>query len=95
MTKRCGWCGNDPLYVDYHDNEWGVPVRDGVNGFALPTGSQADAFADIVARYESDPAAYNTLRASTRQEFEDHLNWEAWGRRVAQLLQDQSSSQQL
>jgi len=24
---RCGWCGVDPLYVRYHDREWGVPVR--------------------------------------------------------------------
>ena len=23
---RCGWCGEDPLYVDYHDKEWGVPI---------------------------------------------------------------------
>jgi DNA-3-methyladenine glycosylase I len=22
---RCDWCGTDPLYVDYHDTEWGVP----------------------------------------------------------------------
>lgn len=29
MTKqRCAWCGNDPLYVAYHDTEWGVPVYD-------------------------------------------------------------------
>lgn len=28
MTKRCAWCGDDPLYIAYHDNEWGVPVRD-------------------------------------------------------------------
>jgi len=29
MTKtRCAWCGNDPLYVEYHDAEWGVPVYD-------------------------------------------------------------------
>lgn len=29
MTKiRCAWCGNDPLYMEYHDNEWGVPVYD-------------------------------------------------------------------
>lgn len=28
MTKRCGWCGSDPLYIAYHDEEWGVPVRD-------------------------------------------------------------------
>jgi DNA-3-methyladenine glycosylase I len=26
---RCGWCGDDPLYVAYHDTEWGVPERDG------------------------------------------------------------------
>ena len=25
---RCSWCGDDPLYVAYHDDEWGVPVRD-------------------------------------------------------------------
>lgn len=25
---RCPWCGNDPLYVQYHDEEWGVPVKD-------------------------------------------------------------------
>lgn len=25
---RCGWCGNDPLYQEYHDNEWGKPVYD-------------------------------------------------------------------
>ncbi|WP_438974812.1 DNA-3-methyladenine glycosylase I [Roseicyclus sp.] len=26
---RCTWCGTDPLYVAYHDTEWGVPERDG------------------------------------------------------------------
>jgi DNA-3-methyladenine glycosylase I len=25
---RCPWCGTDPLYVAYHDDEWGVPLRD-------------------------------------------------------------------
>lgn len=25
---RCGWCGNDPDYVRYHDQQWGVPVHD-------------------------------------------------------------------
>jgi DNA-3-methyladenine glycosylase I len=25
---RCPWCGNDPLYVAYHDREWGVPCHD-------------------------------------------------------------------
>ena len=26
--KRCDWCGNDPLYTEYHDNEWGKEVTD-------------------------------------------------------------------
>ena len=26
--KRCAWCGDDPLYVAYHDEEWGVPEHD-------------------------------------------------------------------
>lgn len=25
---RCPWCGTDPLYIQYHDCEWGVPLRD-------------------------------------------------------------------
>lgn len=28
MDGRCPWCGTDPLYVAYHDAEWGVPERD-------------------------------------------------------------------
>ncbi|KQB98855.1 DNA-3-methyladenine glycosylase I [Pedobacter sp. Hv1] len=27
-TKRCRWCGTDPLYMKYHDEEWGKPVYD-------------------------------------------------------------------
>lgn len=25
---RCAWCSNDPLYIDYHDHEWGTPLHD-------------------------------------------------------------------
>lgn len=28
MVQRCSWPGSDPLYIDYHDREWGVPVHD-------------------------------------------------------------------
>src|SRR5687767_9322139 len=28
VRVRCDWCGDDPLYVRYHDEEWGVPVHD-------------------------------------------------------------------
>jgi DNA-3-methyladenine glycosylase I len=28
MSERCGWCGLEEIYVDYHDTEWGVPEYD-------------------------------------------------------------------
>jgi DNA-3-methyladenine glycosylase I len=28
MKIRCEWAGSEPLYFDYHDNEWGVPLHD-------------------------------------------------------------------
>jgi DNA-3-methyladenine glycosylase I len=27
MIERCGWVSTDPLYLKYHDEEWGVPIR--------------------------------------------------------------------
>lgn len=33
--QRCPWCGDHQLYVEYHDDEWGVPVRDDVKLFEM------------------------------------------------------------
>ena len=44
MSKiRCGWVSDDPLYVDYHDHEWGIPVHDDRKLFEMLTleGAQA------------------------------------------------------
>ncbi|MGE5465930.1 MAG: DNA-3-methyladenine glycosylase I [Ignavibacteria bacterium] len=40
---RCPWCGDDPLYVAYHDTEWGVPVHDDARlfEFLILEGAQA------------------------------------------------------
>lgn len=40
---RCSWCGSDPLYVQYHDEEWGVPVHDDrkIFEFMVLDGAQA------------------------------------------------------
>lgn len=35
QLTRCGWCLSDPLYMDYHDNEWGKPVYDDDTLFAM------------------------------------------------------------
>ncbi len=42
-SQRCPWCGTDPLYVAYHDEEWGVPSRDETHLFEMLTleGAQA------------------------------------------------------
>ena len=40
---RCPWCGSDPLYMAYHDQEWGVPLHDEQRLFEMLTleGAQA------------------------------------------------------
>lgn len=41
--QRCPWCGTDPLYMDYHDNEWGTPLYDNQKlfEFLILEGAQA------------------------------------------------------
>jgi DNA-3-methyladenine glycosylase I len=43
MKNRCGWCLGDPLYVKYHDLEWGMPLHDdrGLFEFLVLDGAQA------------------------------------------------------
>ena len=33
--KRCGWVSQDPLYIDYHDSEWGIPQTHGKKLFEM------------------------------------------------------------
>lgn len=33
LMERCPWCGADPLYVEYHDKEWGNPLHDEAKHF--------------------------------------------------------------
>ena len=35
MMTRCEWCGSDPLYMAYHDNEWGFPAHDDQHLFEM------------------------------------------------------------
>jgi DNA-3-methyladenine glycosylase I len=50
--KRCPWPGNDPLMIDYHDNEWGVPQHDDdkLFEFLVLEGMQAGLSWSIVLR---------------------------------------------
>src|SRR5712672_2321678 len=60
--KRCGWCGTDPLYVRYHDREWGVPVRNDrkLFEFLILEGAQAGLSWDtILAKRENYRKAFD------------------------------------
>ena len=59
--RRCDWCGDDPLYVDYHDEEWGVPLHDDrrLFEFLLLEGAQAGlAWITILRKREGYRRAY-------------------------------------
>lgn len=43
LRKRCPWCGSEPLYVRYHDEEWGRPISDDRKLFEMLTLESAQA----------------------------------------------------
>ena len=60
-VERCRWCGDDPLYVAYHDDEWGVPVYDDrtLFEFLVLEGAQAGlAWITILRKREGYRAAF-------------------------------------
>lgn len=64
----------------------GVQIVDGTNGHALPYDADAQAFADQIIFYLDHPAAYTTLRMTSRAYFDEFLNWESWGKKVSEIL---------
>jgi len=59
---RCPWCGDDPLYVAYHDTEWGVPSHDERHLFEmlLLEGAQAGlSWSTILKKRESYRRAFD------------------------------------
>ena len=62
MTTRCGWAGDEPLYVAYHDEEWGVPVHDDQTlfEFLILEGAQAGlSWSTILNKRENYRAAFD------------------------------------
>lgn len=58
---RCAWCGTDPLYTQYHDEEWGVPVHDDrkLFEFLILEGAQAGlSWITILRKRENYRKAY-------------------------------------
>jgi DNA-3-methyladenine glycosylase I len=64
MTHRCEWAGSDPLYIQYHDQEWGVPVHDDrtLFEFLVLEGAQAGlSWITILRRRENYRQAFDNF----------------------------------
>ena len=63
---RCSWCGDNHLYISYHDNEWGVPLYDENRLFEMLVleGAQAGlSWVTILGKRESYRRAFNGFDA--------------------------------
>ena len=82
--RRCGWAGlEDPLYRDYHDREWGVPVHDDrvLFEFLVLEGMQAGlSWGTILWKRENFRRAFDRFDPAKVARYD--------GRKVARLLQD-------
>ncbi len=81
---RCGWCGNDPVYVSYHDKEWGVPVHDDRRLFEMLIleGAQAGlSWITILRKRENYRTAFDRFDARKIAKFDT--------KKVRQLLTDE------
>lgn len=71
-VTRCPWCGEDPLYVAYHDREWGVPSRDDRALFEMLTldGAQAGlSWITILRKREAYRAAFKDFNPAVVAEY--------------------------
>ncbi len=81
MTTRCPWAGSDPLYLRYHDSEWGVPVHDDRHFFEMLVleGAQAGlAWITILRKREGYRDAFDGFDPAVVARYDD--------RRVEALL---------
>lgn len=72
---RCTWAGTDPLYIDYHDREWGVPVHDDRTLFEMLVldGAQAGlSWITILKKRDNYRAAFDNFDASKIARYGEH-----------------------
>ncbi len=81
MITRCVWAGTDPLYVAYHDQEWGVPVHEDrvLFEFLILEGAQAGlSWMTILKKRENFRAAFDQFDPQAVARYDE--------RKVAELL---------
>ena len=83
MKRRCDWSGTDPLYTEYHDREWGVPLHDDQKLFEMLIleGMQAGlSWITILKKREAFREAFDRLNPARVAEYD--------GEKVRRLLQN-------
>ena len=83
IPTRCGWVNDDPLYVAYHDEEWGVPIRDDRKLFEMLVleGAQAGlSWYTILKKREAYRRAFDGFDPDRIARYGD--------RKIASLLED-------
>lgn len=79
--QRCGWVNDDPLYIQYHDHEWGVPIYDDQQlfEFLILEGMQAGlSWITILRKRENFREAFDGFNAEKIARYND--------RKVIELL---------
>ena len=72
--NRCSWCGNDELYIKYHDEEWGVPVHDDRKHFEFLVLESAQAglsWLTVLRKRENYRKAYDNFDAKKVSEYDE------------------------
>ncbi|MBI3580073.1 MAG: DNA-3-methyladenine glycosylase I [Ignavibacteriales bacterium] len=75
MPTRCNWATSDPLYIEYHDKEWGVPVHDDRKLFEMLCleGAQAGlSWITILKKRENYRKAFNNFDAKKIARYDAH-----------------------
>ncbi|TRM11296.1 DNA-3-methyladenine glycosylase I [Lentibacillus cibarius] len=81
--KRCAWVTDDPIYIDYHDREWGRPVHDDRKLFEMLSleGAQAGlSWITILKRRDGYRKAFDYFDPEKVSTYDEH--------KVSELLQD-------
>ena len=81
--QRCPWSGNNPLYIRYHDQEWGVPVHDEIRHFEFLMLESAQAglsWLTILRKRENYREAFDGFNPEKIASYDD--------RKIAALLQN-------
>ena len=75
---RCAWVNNDPLYIDYHDHEWGIPISDDrlLFEFLILEGMQAGlSWITILKKRENYRSCFNYFDAEIISKYDqDQIN---------------------